>query len=109
GGVTLHASSVMMESKAIAFSAPHGFGKSTLASALTRMGFPLITDDVPPLREEAAGWTALHSLPRAKLWPDSLKALGEEEDGYGEVVSWLPKKRLTIGRDFGSLAPDRLP
>jgi hypothetical protein len=109
GGIALHASAVMIDGQAVAFSAGHGAGKSTLATNLGVLGLPVVTDDVLALRAEGDGWTAIRSLPRAKLWGDSLEALGRSVEQFGTVVSWLGKRRITIGRDFGSLAPEELP
>jgi hypothetical protein len=106
GGIALHAGAVVVGGKAIGFAAPHGFGKSTLAATLSTLGLPLLTDDVLPLRKSDAGWFAVHSLPRVKLWEDSLAALGHQPENFEHVTSWVPKRRVPIGSAFGTIAPD---
>ncbi len=109
GRVILHASAVVTGQGAVAFCGPHGIGKSTLAAAFTRAGYPMLTDDMLPLTWGPEGVRALHSLPRLKLWQDSLTALGEEPDRFGLVVSWLDKRRLTVGREWGRTWTEPVP
>ena len=49
GGHCLHASSVVVDGRAIAFIAPKGYGKSTTAMSLLRQGARLLTDDTLPV------------------------------------------------------------
>jgi hypothetical protein len=50
GAHCLHASSVVLDGRAVAFIAPKGFGKSTTAMSLLRQGGRLLTDDTLPVR-----------------------------------------------------------
>lgn len=109
GRVILHASAVVVDGAAVAFSGPHGIGKSTLAAALARAGYPLLTDDMLPLVGGPGGFLAMHSVPRLKLWRDSLEALGEDPARFGPVVSWLDKRRLTVGREWGQVWTEAVP
>ncbi|HZU75645.1 MAG TPA: hypothetical protein VFA70_02705, partial [Dehalococcoidia bacterium] len=109
GQVQMHAGAVVVDGAAVAFAAPHGFGKSTLAAAFVRAGYPLLSDDVLPLDLRDGACRALHSLPRIKLWGDSLTALGEDEQRYETVLSGYPKRRVTVGRHWGEAAPEGAP
>ena len=109
GRVILHASAVVVDGAAVAFCGPHGIGKSTLVAALMRAGCPMLTDDMLPLARGPEGVQALHSLPRLKLWRDSLTALGEDPNRFGLVVSWLDKRRLTVGREWGRTWTEPVP
>lgn len=109
GGIGLHAGAIVLDRKAVGFAAPHGSGKSTLAAALSILGYPLLTDDVLPLTQFDADWYAIQSIPRVKLWDDSLAALGREPGGFMQVTSWVSKKRVTIGEGLGTIAPERVP
>lgn len=109
GQVHLHASAVVVDGQAVAFSAPSGAGKSTLAAAWVQAGYPLLTDDVLPLLLDGAGVVALHSLPRLKLWGDSLTALGRDESLYPRNLSFMAKRQIMIGREWGTVAPDSAP
>ena len=46
GYLVLHASAVVQDHKATAFLGPPGYGKSTIAAAMNRWGYPFITDDI---------------------------------------------------------------
>lgn len=109
GRVILHASAVVVDGTAVAFSGPHGIGKSTLAAALAQAGYPLLTDDMLPLAQRPGGFLAMYSVPRLKLWRDSLEALGEDPARFGAVVSWLDKRRLTVGREWGQVWTEAVP
>lgn len=78
----LHASSVLFEGKAIAFSGLSGSGKSTIAAALAMRGYPLLSDDVCVIDTHApSGPVVRPAFPRLKLWQDSLDALGLSSNG----------------------------
>lgn len=70
----LHATSVVVNGRAIAIMGDSGYGKSTLAAALIRRGCPLLTDDVLVLEDLGNGMQAYPSLARLKLRPDSADA-----------------------------------
>lgn len=77
GWLPLHGSAVTTAEGVIAFLAPKGFGKSSLALALTGAGARLVTDDTLPVEIPTAGeclaWPGVHSL---RLGDDALDALG---------------------------------
>jgi hypothetical protein len=109
GQVILHASAVAVGDVAVAFAGPHGAGKSTLAASFVREGHQLVADDKLSVAARPTGFHALRSLPRMKLWEDSLAALDEDADRYEPVLSWGDKRRVTIGRHWGTGAPAELP
>ncbi len=109
GQMQLHASAVVVDGAAVAFAAPHGSGKSTLAASFSRAGHPLLTDDILPLADDPSGWTALHSLPRMKLWEDSLAALGDDPHRYDVVMRCTDKRRVPVGERWGTVASDAAP
>jgi len=80
GWLPLHASAVATREGVIAFLAPKGFGKSSLALALARAGAPLVTDDTLPIEPKmpARAWPGVHSV-RAN--GDALAALGVSAAG----------------------------
>lgn len=75
GLLPLHASAVQARDGVIAFLAPKGFGKSTLALALTAAGARLVTDDTLPVEPSEAplAWPGVHSL---RVHDDALAAVG---------------------------------
>lgn len=59
GGVGLHASSVLFRTGAVAFCAPSGTGKSTLAAAFMRGGRQILSDDLCVVVPAAGGWRVI--------------------------------------------------
>ncbi|MFC3174979.1 hypothetical protein ACFOD9_12035 [Novosphingobium bradum] len=77
GLLPIHASAVVVEGRVVAFTAPAGGGKSTLAAGLAALGLPLFCDDTLVARVEPDG--SLLCLPghkRMKLWPDAVELTG---------------------------------
>ncbi len=92
GAVLLHASSVVMQEKAIVFAGTSGSGKSTTAAILHRLGYPVLSDDVT----ELAGTRALASLPAMRLWPDVVHALFGESAAFPDRAPSWDKKLVVI-------------
>jgi len=96
-GITcLHASAVVLESRAVAFVGSAGAGKSTTAATLAQRGCPVLTDDIVSVAEREGKSYVMPSFPFISLWPESVDAL------YGSVES-LPrftpdweKRRLSL-------------
>jgi hypothetical protein len=78
GTTCLHASAVAIAGGVVAFCGPSGTGKSTLAAAMACRGFPLVSDDVLPLRLNPApnGVEALPGLPELRLCRDTVERIG---------------------------------
>lgn len=70
----LHASAVSVSGKGIAFVAPKGWGKSTLAAALCTEGALLLSDDTLPLTI-GDDISVLPGVPHVRLRPDSAERL----------------------------------
>jgi len=71
GALALHASAVVVQSRALLMVGPHGSGKSTTAAAFTARDHDLITDDVTHLRRDDGGWVAERYPTGIRLWPDA--------------------------------------
>jgi hypothetical protein len=67
----LHGTAMRIAGSAVAFLAPCGHGKSTLAAALLARGFPVIADDLLVLEERPLPrrWSVHSGIPRLKLFP----------------------------------------
>lgn len=86
GRLVLHGSSVALPGGgAVAFLAPKGRGKSTLALALAQRGGRLLSDDVTVLEPAGAGWVARPGVHAVRLWDDAVRGLGA--GAYGELGS----------------------
>ncbi len=100
GAWCMHASAVQTAGGVIAFVAPRGTGKSTLAAACLQSGCALVADDVVVLRVEAGRVTVTSSGVPLRLREATARAVGvhaDDADGWGKV-------RVT-----GVQADDRLP
>jgi hypothetical protein len=80
GLLPLHASAVSARDGGVAFLAPKGFGKSSLALAAVRAGARLATDDTLPvlLGAPVTAWPGIQSL---RVHDDVVSALGAEAPG----------------------------
>lgn len=75
GVVSLHASAIAVNGRAIALMGRAGAGKSTLAAAFARLGFPVLSEDVACLDDNPAGFRIEPGYPRIRLWPESVRGL----------------------------------
>lgn len=69
--LTLHGSAVAFDSGVIAFLAPSGFGKSTLAMSLTVSGARFMSDDAVPVRVVGTEVIASPGVPSPRFRQDS--------------------------------------
>jgi hypothetical protein len=82
GALVLHGSSVTLGDGAVAFLAPKGHGKSTLALLLAQRGARLLSDDATVLRPDADGVLAHPGVHAVRLWDDAADRLAVH--AYGE-------------------------
>jgi hypothetical protein len=75
--LVLHGSAVAFEAGAVAFLAPSGFGKSTLAMSLTTAGARFLSDDALPVRIAGAGALAAPGVPSPRFREDSFARFSE--------------------------------
>jgi len=103
GVLMLHASAVAVGESAVAFMATKQGGKSSLAATLMQSGYPLLTDDLLPVRFESGRFMAFHGYPQMRLWPNTAQHfLGHYED-LEHVHPDDEKRRAPVGGSgFGS-------
>ncbi len=93
----LHASAIRTPHGAVVFAGRSGAGKSTLLTALTARGYAMLADDVTAVGLGADGRPqVLPAYPTARLWRDSVRALGHAEDGLMRMRPDLEKFHLPI-------------
>lgn len=100
----LHACCVKLPSPqgdvAVAFTAPSGTGKSTLASAFMRRGYPILADDVTVVSlDPARGAVALPTFPRVKLWQDAMGQFGHAMGDAERVRQGMDKFSVGLGAE----------
>lgn len=95
----LHGSAVMVDGAAVVVTGPSRAGKSTLAAALSRRGYVLLTDDMAPLVRLADGRMAMWvGSARLKLDPRSLEIVQATMRGLAPVGGTRAKYELPVGR-----------
>lgn len=92
GNTVLHASGVAIGGRAIGFIGPTGRGKSTLAAAFARAGYPFLTDDGLILDGVDAGYVVRPRRPILRLCADSEAAILDRGTRLPDVELW--KERL---------------
>ncbi|RMH15064.1 MAG: serine/threonine protein kinase [Acidobacteria bacterium] len=101
GVVTLHASAVVVDDHAaIALAGQAGAGKSTTAAAFAQHGFPILSDDMTVLREDADGFMVEPDFGVLKLWPQASQLLLGGADLLPHLSPTWDKRYLNL-RSFG--------
>lgn len=108
----LHAATIVVNGKAVAFLGASTFGKSSLAACFIAAGYPLLTDDTLRLEERDGGYVAFPGPPRLRLMPKIGRLyLSGNDDGVvmnpREENAKTPKLvfRLSPSQSFSSIAP----
>lgn len=102
GLFVLHASTVAVDGRAVAFFGPSGRGKSTLTAAMTRAGHPLIADDMTVIDTSGTTPSVQPGFPRVKLWPDSASALEHDLESLPLIHPERTKRSVQLGATFHS-------
>lgn len=104
----LHASAVALDQGAVVFLSSSKGGKSTLAAMLMQAGYPLLTDDVLPIRHIAGRQTAdafwgQPGYPTMRMWPAEAQHFLGGYETLELVHPELSKRRVLVGEDgFGT-------
>jgi hypothetical protein len=109
GRLVLHASAVAVGQGAIAFVAPSGRGKSTLAASFAAEGHPLIADDCLVLDLEEDRLMTTPAMPSMRLWSDSAEHLFGADSRFPTVAPYSAKSRVDPGVATVEVALGRLP
>ena len=104
GNLPIHASAVGIRGKAVAFTAPPGCGKSTLAMALRNRGHSVLTDDVCLVRSGngAARPMVVPSYPALRLAPEIAERLGVDRAEMWELAPGEDSHGLSIRDSFAA-------
>jgi len=82
----LHGSAVVVNNSGVIFLGHSGVGKSTLAGALQKKGYPLLADDICAVSINDAGKALIiPGFPRLKLWADTLHQFTEDRHKLNRV------------------------
>ncbi len=107
----LHASSVVIEGKAVGFLATNFAGKSSLAATLMECGYPLLTDDVLALECSDSQCIGRPGYPRMRLWPDQARHFfGPQYEDLERIHPDASKRNVPIGPDgIGTFCDKSMP
>jgi len=100
GHVVLHASSVDISDKAVAFVGNPGCGKSTLALALLEQGHKLVADDVTALELNGRRALAIPSFPQINVEPEAAKAFSRDVRLLDRVQPRFDKRVVPVADSF---------
>jgi len=95
GTLALHASSIVVNERALLVAGAPGAGKSTVAAACALRGATVITDDVAAIEWRGGQPFVMAGYPRLRLWGDTAEALFGSEDA-------LPLLTPTWNKRFAS-------
>jgi hypothetical protein len=119
GVLALHASVVEVDGLAVAFLAPRGGGKTSLAATFMAAGHRLLADDllalaIDPSGADPSAATAHAGYPAMRFWPDQVERyLGERflvgAEPLPRVHPDVDKRIVELGSRFGVFAPDSRP
>lgn len=96
----LHASSVAVAGKGIAFAGATGSGKSTLAAQLHSQGHDLVSDDITAVELDADPLLIHPGFPRFRLWPESVTAFGETSESLPRLHPDTEKRLVRVESGF---------
>ncbi len=94
GYVALHASAVDIDRKAVLFPGYNMAGKSTMAMALARLGYPVLSDDIVPLFHKGRDFWAAPAYPRMRLRRSSIDKLATIQSNQANIPETTWDKRL---------------
>lgn len=104
GSEPLHATTVLVDGRAVGFLGDCGTGKSTIGAAMLARGYPLLTDDLLSLTNGRARYMAHPGPSRIKLFPRVARALLGRADGAPMNVG-TAKRVLTLPRELTGRRP----
>ena len=94
GYLLLHGSAVKIKDKVVVFVGAPGAGKSTMAAAFARMGYPVLGDDLMAMKPTPAGIMVYPGFPQIKIWSPTVKGLNIQQDNLQPLFSGSSKSRL---------------
>jgi len=101
GHLPLHGSAVQTREGVIAFLAPKGFGKSTLALALVKAGGSLVSDDLLSV-EPGSPPLALPGIRSLRVHEDAVGAVGVDA-----AATPTREGKVALNQNAGKMAPDK--
>lgn len=99
--VPLHASAILVNGTAIAFTGDSGSGKSTMAAYWHNRGYKIISDDMIALLPDSTGEIMVYGgSPRIKLWGDTIESLNIDKKNLMPDHVRMDKYHLMIHDNY---------
>lgn len=108
GLTCLHASAIVVDNVAIALCGPGGAGKSTMAARFSRMGYPVLSDDIVTLDKSDASFLVQPAPARLRLWPSAVEHIYGDRNALPRLTPSWEKQYLDL-RTRGRFQLDPLP
>lgn len=96
GVAVLHAASVVVANRAVAFLAGSRTGKSSLTATFMQAGYPLLTDDILPIRMQGQCCMGQPGYPHMRLWPEQVASFIGRAQQFEQVHPDYTKQRVPI-------------
>ncbi|CQR74733.1 HPr kinase/phosphorylase [Sporomusa ovata DSM 2662] len=105
GLVPIHGSTVAINGCGVVFTGVSGAGKSTMAAALLKKGYSLLTDDVSAVASDQNGvfWVQ-PGYPQQKLWQDAASMIGIDTMVFDRICEDRDKYAVPISAGFRRLS-----
>lgn len=101
GILPLHASAIRVNGRAVLFCGVSSVGKSTLAGAFVKRGYPVLTDDICALSCEKKDIPmVLPGFPQLRLWANATQRLQENHTALPRVRQGIEKYGLPLRERF---------
>jgi len=85
GDLALHATAILIGTRAVLLAGPSASGKSTIAAVLSAEGHPVVGDDVSVVRKAASGVAVEPGTRRLRLRPESISPIRR---AIGRDLAW---------------------
>jgi hypothetical protein len=109
GVLSLHASAVCIDGRAVVLCGESESGKSTTAAALALQGIPVLCEDIAALTKEGDELQVEAGYPRICLWPDAVRDLSGATDALPLLTPTWEKRYLKLDGGSAKFEPHRRP
>jgi len=108
GVICLHGSALCVGDQAIVLVGPAGAGKSTTAAAFAKLGYPILSEDIVPLRPIAETFLVVPGYPRVCLWPKAVDAIYGSVDALPRITPTWDKRYVDLTQEGYRFQPEPL-